>query len=340
MKKHAALAVVREIYLTALLREPGPAEQAHLADQLTDGKTPVERLKAIRRSKEFIARSAAKLHFPPGHYYSAIVDTSSIGEYYARECSRTLSEIQHIDIEPDRMADYWNEWREIIAAASFDEKKQEFRRFFLNNGNFPYGDALILRAQIAHVKPRRIIEIGSGNSTACMLDTLDEFDLATELVCIEPFPDVRLNKLLSRSDMSRIKLLECPVQEVDLSVFVQLDAGDILFIDSTHVLKTGSDVHYELFYVLPALKPGVIIHFHDCSFPFEYPAKWVLEYNYSWNELYGLRAFLMYNSNFKVRFWAQLLCQLNPQLIEETHPRLLHETGSSLWIEKCQASSQ
>ena len=85
-----------------------------------------------------------------------------------------------------------------------------------------------------------------------------------------------------------------------------LEPNDFLFVDSTHVLKTGSDVHYELFYLLPRLNPGVLVHFHDVGYPFEYPDKWIYELNYSWNEAYALRAFLMFNAEFSIKFWNSL----------------------------------
>jgi hypothetical protein len=113
-----------------------------------------------------------------------------------------------------------------------------------------------------------------------------------------------------------------------------MQAGDILFIDSTHVMKTGSDVCQELFEILPRLKPGVLIHFHDVFWPFEYPAAWVVQENRSWNELYGLRAFLMYNAAFQVEFFSDFFCQHFRPRIEAEFPTMLKNTGGSLWLRK------
>jgi hypothetical protein len=99
------------------------------------------------------------------------------------------------------------------------------------------------------------------------------------------------------------------------------------------VLKTGSDVHYELFQMLPVLRPGVIVHFHDCPYPFEYPPKWVLEDNFSWNEAYALRAFLMYNSRFSIEFWGSLFRRQFHKEIAQEFPLLLKSNpGTSIWL--------
>jgi hypothetical protein len=181
------------------------------------------------------------------------------------------------------------------------------------------------------VRPKRIIEVGSGFSTACMLDTADELSLALEITCIEPDP-VRLKGLLRSSD--RVELLECPVQDVDISLFSKLEADDILFIDSTHVLKTGSDVHYELFDILPTLVRGVVVHFHDCMYPFEYHRDWVFKQNYSWNEVYAVRAFLMYNETFVPFYWHSLLARRDPELVRRVFPSAPADPGNSLWVRK------
>jgi hypothetical protein len=111
-------------------------------------------------------------------------------------------------------------------------------------------------------------------------------------------------------------------------------AGDILFVDSTHVLKTGSDVHFIIFHILPLLPEGVWIHFHDCMFPFEYPDKWIFVQNNSWNEIYMLRAFLAHNARYAVRYWSSLLSALYPEDQEAVVPGLNRRPGSGIWIEK------
>jgi hypothetical protein len=187
---------------------------------------------------------------------------------------------------------------------------------------------------IAVHRPKRIIEIGCGFSTACMLDSADLLGLEDlKLVCIDPNTK-RLRSLLREDDYKRVEIHEAPVQSIPLDVFKTLEANDILFIDSTHVLKTGSDVHFELFSILPCLAKGVIVHLHDTPYPFEYPRKWIFDLNYSWNEVCAARAFLMYNSAFEIYFWNSMLIKVYGDTIKKNSQSCFTQPGSSFWIRK------
>jgi hypothetical protein len=118
------------------------------------------------------------------------------------------------------------------------------------------------------------------------------------------------------------------------STFDDLSAGDILFIDSTHIVKTGSDVCCELFEILPRLPAGVLVHFHDIFWPFEYGEDWVLNENRSWNEIYALRAFLTYNSQFEIIFFNDFFRQFRRDLIAQTYPKFLNNTGGAIWLRR------
>jgi hypothetical protein len=122
------------------------------------------------------------------------------------------------------------------------------------------------------------------------------------------------------------------VQSVSLDLFKTLEAGDILFVDSSHVVKTGSDLHHILFKILPILEAGVFIHFHDIFFPFEYPEPWVMA-GRNWNENYLLRAFLMYNKNFRIRLFSDQIYKHHTEAYWEM-PLAYNVQGTSLWIEK------
>lgn len=99
--------------------------------------------------------------------------------------------------------------------------------------------------------------------------------------------------------------------------FQKLKENDILFIDSSHVLKTGSDVQYEYLEILPRLNKGVLVHFHDIFLPAEYPQKWILEDHKFWNEQYLLQAFLAFNDSFEI-LWAGSYMHLNhPDKLEQ-----------------------
>jgi hypothetical protein len=167
-----------------------------------------------------------------------------------------------------------------------------------------------------------------------MLDAAEHAALHDfSLTCIEPFPD-RLRALLRESDHGSTTIIERQVQDVPSAIVNDLEPNDILFIDSTHVLKTGSDVHYELFHLLPLIKPGVIVHFHDILYPFEYHDHWIFEKNFSWNESYAIRAFLMYNTDFRVLFWNPLFALSFGSSIRDEFPTFLTNPGGSIWLER------
>jgi predicted O-methyltransferase YrrM len=271
--------------------------------------------------------------FPPGHYHSPVVDPATVKDYVEVSSALVAEEIAGIEVPAERMRKFWRDHLEFIRRTPFPEAASPDFRFRYEGGPFPYGDAIILRAMLQANRPARVVEIGSGFSTACMLDSADEIGLRDlAITCIEPYPE-RLKSLLRKADLQRIEFIERPVQTVPLAVFRQLKAGDILLIDSTHVLKTGSDVHYELFSILPCLAPGVLVHFHDCQYPFEYPAKWIFELNYSWNEVYAVRAFLMYNQRFGIVFWNSFFGRRFRSEVARDYPEFLKNSGSSLWIE-------
>ncbi|WP_057846863.1 class I SAM-dependent methyltransferase [Bradyrhizobium retamae] len=193
----------------------------------------------------------------------------------------------------------------------------ETARYSNSSSYFNFGDAYIYSAFICELKPKLIIEVGCGFSSACALDTTERLGIDTKFVFIEPNPD-RLYKLLSPIDRTRSRILEMPVQDVGFDVFAELDAGDILFLDTTHICKTGSDVNHELFHILPRLKAGVLIHFHDIFDSWEYPLEWIGEQNRSWNEIYALRAFLMFNTEFEIVYFNDFMWRHHRQEIEQT----------------------
>ncbi len=157
----------------------------------------------------------------------------------------------------------------------FKSEKQNNLRYQFENGFYSYTDAIMLYSMIRYYKPKRIIEIGAGFSSSVMLDTNELFfENAINLTFIDPYAD-RLYSLITENDKKTATIIETNVQLTPLIVFEKLEQGDILFVDSAHVTKTGSDVNYILFEILPALKKGVLVHFHDVFYPFEYPKDWV-----------------------------------------------------------------
>jgi hypothetical protein len=176
-------------------------------------------------------------------------------------------------------------------------------QYHLNNSFFGAVDAEILYSMIRYFKPRKMIEIGSGYSTflsaQAILKNEEEIGTRAELVVIDPYPNDAI-----RSGFSGLsKLIIKKAQEVDFSIFDELGRNDILFIDTSHVLKIGGDVQHEYLEILPRLNRGVIVHIHDVFLPIEYPKEWVLRLHFFWNEQYLLQAFLAFNDAFEV-LWA------------------------------------
>ncbi|MGQ0431989.1 MAG: class I SAM-dependent methyltransferase, partial [Microthrixaceae bacterium] len=124
-----------------------------------------------------------------------------------------------------------------------------------------------------------------------------------------------------------------PVQEVDLSVFRELEAGDILFLDTSHVSRFGSDVNDLFVRVIPSVAPGVLIHIHDIFWPFDFPLEW-LEEGRAWNEAYVLRSFLQFNDSFEILLWNDWLATHHRELIAAELPRMLEAPGGSIWLRR------
>ena len=187
---------------------------------------------------------------------------------------------------------------------------------------------------VRHFQPRKIIEVGSGFSSALILDTLQvlERQKETELTFIEPDPS-RLFSLVSTSDRSTFCLRQSRVQDVKREVFQELGERDLLFIDSSHVMKCGSDLQYLLFEIIPLLRPGVMVHFHDIFYPFEYPEDWLLE-GKGWNEVYVLRAFLAYNVEWEIVLFAPYVGVCFADFLAEKMPICLKNTGGSLYLRR------
>jgi predicted O-methyltransferase YrrM len=270
---------------------------------------------------------------PPGYFYSPYPDDEDAKKHLDRINQRTSFNIPGVTLNDDAMLEMWNKLLPFMAKAPFKEAANQEHRYHWVNDFYSFGDACVYFGLISLLKPKRIIEIGSGFSSALALDTREHLQLETKLTFIEPYPHI-LNQLLRDSDRNTATLIEDKVQNVSLDVFSALEANDILFVDSSHVMKTGSDVCYEIFDILPVLKPGVIVHFHDVFFPFEYPEKWVLSDKRAWNELYALRAFLMYNDKFDVKFFNHYFMKRFPDEAHNPETPFAKNCGGGLWMVK------
>lgn len=194
-------------------------------------------------------------------------------------------------------------------------------------GWFPPLDAAAAYAIVATRRPRRIVEVGSGHSTRFLARAIADHGLATELTCIDPAPRASLEGLAIRWQRSLL-------QNAPESIFAALDADDVLFVDSSHVLMPGSDVDHVLNGILPRLDAGVLIHFHDVFLPDPYPAEWDWR---GYNEQQALGA-LLQGGAFEIRFASHYVAtrmaeQLTSGPLAEL-PRPAPPLDSSLWLEK------
>lgn len=274
-------------------------------------------------------------HIIQKHYYEPIPDTRTLND----DLWDKKSELIGIDI---------NEKGQIKLLSLFSsEFKDEYEKFpekktsipyqyYINNHAFESVDGEILYCIIRHFKPKRIVEIGSGNSTflsaQAILRNIEDNDKECELTAIEPFP----SSILKRGFPGLNILIQKKIQDIPILEFNKLIENDILFIDSSHVLKIGSDIQYIFFEILPRLNNGVIIHFHDIFLPSEYPKPNVLNMHIFWNEQYILQAFLTFNNSFEVLWAGSYMHLKHPDKLEKAFYSYKREERwpASFWIRK------
>ena len=284
------------------------------------------------RWKNLRGALAAPLAYPPGHFYSPVTSPSEIERLYRDPAAAPAPlELAGIAINRDAQLALWESWRGFLAGPR--PGAGEGCRYRPVNDQYGLGDATVQNCILRHARPRRIIEVGSGHSSAAMLDTIDR-DLGGDVRCtfIDPHPQ-RLVSVLRAGDMEHCTIIASGIQDADPALVDALEADDLLFIDSTHIVKTASDVVWDLFELLPHVKSGVYVHFHDMFWPFEYPAAWVRDMNLSWNELYAVRAFLSYNSAFEIVFFGDYLWKTARAAVNAAAPDL-RDLGGGLWLRR------
>jgi hypothetical protein len=278
----------------------------------------------------------AQLAFPPGHFYSPVCDRDELEVRYRDpdQCPVPTT-IPGIDLAHGSQVELWESWASFLAEARINICDGPSSRYGKASRTFGVGDAVIYQCMLRTLRPNRLIEIGCGSSSALAMDTIDQYlsDRRPRCLFVDPHPEYA-RSLLRPADLARVEIIAAPVQDIELGRFDELGRDDILFIDSTHVVKTGSDVVFELFEILPRLKPGVVVHFHDVFYPFEYPREWVMERNYSWNELYAIRAYLTDNSSWRIMFFNNYFAQTETNRVRVTAPEILQNPGGGLWLQR------
>lgn len=268
--------------------------------------------------------------YPPGHFYSPVPDMAEI-EAQAARLFAPRRDVPGVALhEPEQLA-LFRALAALAREAPLEPVPGVSTRYGLDNPSYGIGDASMLQAMLRHLRPRRYLEVGSGYTTALALDVNERFLGGTmSVTAIEPFPEL-LRKVLRPDDP--VELLARPVQSVPIERFAALESGDVLFIDSTHVLKTGSDVQFLYTEVLPVLAQGVHVHVHDVFWPFEYLRHWV-EAGRAWNECYLLRAFLAFNDAFGIVLWNHYLAVEHRDVVARELPRMLETPGGAFWMRR------
>ncbi|MCA1727482.1 MAG: class I SAM-dependent methyltransferase [Actinobacteria bacterium] len=280
---------------------------------MSRGRSPgAERLARLGRGalkRGFSWWERRGVHVTPVHFYAPVPDTRSLPDALWRD----PGELPGVDLRVDAQLELLGE----LAAhrdsfSGFPRAPGVPGRYHVDNGSFEAGDGDALHAILRHLRPRRMVEVGSGFSTLLAAETLAAQDgTGPSLTVIDPHPTLAI-----RGVAGVTRLLERPVQRLPLETFADLGAGDVLFIDSSHVLAIGSDVQFLFLEVLPRLAPGVVIHVHDVFLPSEYPREWVMREHRFWTEQYLLQAFLAFNAEFEVLLSLAYLHQRHPDAME------------------------
>lgn len=298
-------------------------------------RIPVARAVAINLLRLWWVISSKEL-FPPGHYYSHTPDQNWIRKNRIRLFSQDIDSIPGIELRDREQFELLEEL--ILFLDDFDAPDMHadgwrYSAHSSSNDFFGINCAFLLYAMLRRFQPNQVYEVGSGFSSALMLDVDERYlNCQTQFTFIEPYP-ARLESLLRTEDVSRCRIVRSAVQEIDLDEFDRLQENDFLFIDSSHVSKIGSDVNFLLFEVLPCLNPGVLVHFHDIDWPFEYRETFLMEGRF-WNESYLLRAFVQYNSSFEIVMFDDYLAQRHKSRFRETMPVFSAGFGGSLWLRR------
>nr|VFK79566.1 MAG: Methyltransferase domain-containing protein [Candidatus Kentron sp. SD] len=288
----------------------------------------------------FEAAERSRVNILPVHYYSPISEISSYpdGESLPLLFDKSFG----VDIPPISQDEFFTKvlsFSEEIGDVPYETNDSKIMRW--NNGMFGVLDSCIYYAMIRAYQPSRVLEIGSGFSTLVAVAAAAK-NYSTWVDCVEPYPVDFFSKHLN--DLPGINLTVKKIQEIPLEHFATLKDNDILFIDSSHVVKAGSDVEYLLFRVLPALPSGVLVHFHDIYLPYSYPRSNFEHHKRFWNENYVLGAFLAGNNDWKTLISSctlgsrdnltELCKRISGGNAEKTEKLLQISPGGSLWLQK------
>ena len=274
------------------------------------------------------------LSHPNGHFYSPVTDPDDLVDRQDEIWPTQPRPCLDIDFNDDSHREILTEWfPRHIGDYDYPEQEPVNTQYYTQNSQFSWLDSRTLFVLLKELKPGRVIEIGSGFSSLLTADVNNRFLAGQcDFSCIEPYPRDFLKEKIPGLN----NLLVKRVESIEFDFFESLGPGDILFVDSSHVCKTGSDVNYILFEILPRLSPGVLIHFHDIFLPVDYPKDWAITENRSWNEQYLLRALLMNSLEYKVLFGCNYAYLNYQELVANALNRPPEKVfgGGSFWLQK------
>jgi predicted O-methyltransferase YrrM len=286
-----------------------------------------DRLSHAWRDLKFARQRGVLNVVPPGHYHSPIPSIDEVPD----SLFTSGADLPGIDFRVDEQLALARQLATYLPDMPFAEHSVDGLRYRLSNPFFSHRDGMVYHLLLRHWRPARIIEVGSGFSTALALDTAERFpDVSPLITAIDPNPE-RLKSLVRPTD--RLEIIEARVQDVDTALFDTLGPGDILFIDSSHVAKVGSDVNKLFLEVLPRLAKGVRVHVHDMFYP-DYPRAFV-HGGMHWNEAYLVRALLIGNANLRVIWWNGYLAATRQAEVSAMLAGWDEQPCSSLWLEVC-----
>jgi predicted O-methyltransferase YrrM len=270
-------------------------------------------------------------YVPPGHFHSPIPSLEDIESSARRH--KSPDQVPGVELNEADQLVLLGELTKFYPTMPFRDEATPGFRYRFDNPSYSYADGILLHTMLRYLRPRRVVEVGSGYTSALTLDTNEHF-LGNQVSCsfIEPHPNLLLS-LITEKDLQSVRVIRSRLQDVDLRLFDELEAGDILFIDSTHVSKVDSDVNCLFFDVLPRLKPGTLIHLHDVFPSFEYPLDW-LRHGRAWNEQYVLRAFLQFNASFRIRLFGSHMIDRYPDWFRTHMPLCLKNPGGAFWMQR------
>lgn len=273
------------------------------------------------------------------HYYSPVPDKKKVLQYLSQHSLQDMpgvsfNESRQMDLVKTLGQGFGKEcaWPRTHSEAAHSGD------YYADNNAFAYSSAAFLYSMIRYKQPKRLIEVDAGHSTRvinqALLKNQKENGYKCHFISIDPYPEQFTQPAFSALTEFR----ENFVEDVPLSIFTDLSAGDILFIDTSHVIKTGGDVNYLYLQILPRLNPGVVVHIHDIYLPFEYPSiHFTNKLKYLWTEQYLLQALLADNDKYQILLACYYMQTQYPEIFAEVYPSFNKDKdrpSSSFYIQR------